>query len=176
MDFNVIWPRIQRAVKLEEGVYEEIGNDDDATIQAMVVVAIAALISGLGTLIGPGRFRVGGWILGAILAATIGLAIGAGIIFLISRLFKAQGGFIQLFRSLGYAYAPAALGIIPIIGGIVGGVWSVVLAIRAVKETQSVSQGAAVAIVLIPVAIVLLLSFLAFAAMLAMLGFAAANS
>lgn len=176
MDFNVIWPRIQRAVKLEEGVYEEIGNDDSATVQAMVVVGIAALISGLGTLIGPGRFSIGGWIFGAILSATIGLAIGAGILFVISRLFKAQGGYIQLFRSLGYAYAPTALGIIPVVGGLVGGIWSVILAIRAVKETQSVSQGAAIAIVLIPVAILVILAFLAFAAVLAMLGFAAANS
>ncbi len=174
MDFNVIWPRIQRAVKLEDGVYEEIGNDDSATIQAMVVVAIAALISGLGTLIGPGRFGIGGWIFGAILSATLGLAIGTGILFIVSRLFKAQGGFIELFRALGYAYAPSALGIIPIIGGLVGGIWSIICAIKAVKETQSVSQGAAVAIVLIPVAIVLaIVMIFAFVIGMALMGIAA---
>lgn len=160
MDFNVIWSRTQRAVKLEDGVYEEVGNDDSATVQAMVVVGLAALISGLGTLIGPGRFGVGGWIINAILSATLGLAIGTGILFLVSRLFKAQGGYIQLFRGLGYAYAPTALGIIPVIGGLVGGVWSIICAIRAVKETQSVSQGAAAAIVLIPVAILFVIGLL----------------
>ncbi len=174
MDFNVIWSRIQRAVKLEEGVYEEVGNDDAATVQAMVVVGIVALIAGLGTAIGPGNFSVGGWIIGAILSATLGLAIGTGILFLVSRLFKAQGGFIQLFRGLGYAYAPSALGIIPVIGGLVGGIWSIICAIRAVKETQSVSQGAAVAIVLIPVAVLFLIGLiLAFAVGLALLGIAA---
>ena len=173
MDFNVIWPRIQRAVKLDNGVYEEIGNDDSATVQAMVVVGIVALISGLGAAIGPGNFSFGGWIIGAILSATIGLAIGAGILFIISRLFKAQGGFIQLFRGLGYAYVPTALGIIPVVGGLVGGIWSIICAIRAVKETQSVSQGAAVAIVLIPVAILFVIGLiLAFAIGLALLGIA----
>ena len=68
---------------------------------------------------------------------------------------------------------PTALGIIPVVGGLVGGIWSIICAIRAVKETQSVSQGAAVAIVLIPVAILFVIGLvLAFAIGLALLGIA----
>lgn len=153
---EAIIERVKRAIKLEPGVYAEIGNDPAATQQSIIVVVVAALIGGLGTLIGPGRFGVGSWIASG-LYAVVGLAIGAGVLFLIGRLFKAQGEYINLFRALGFAYAPQALAIIPILGGIVGAIWSVVLAIRAVKETQNVTDGAAAAIVLIPAAIALVL-------------------
>ena len=152
---NPIIERVKRAVTLSPGVYQEIGNDPQGTTQAIIVTAAAALIGGLGTLFG-GRF--GNWILMP-LYAVVGLAIGGGILFLLSRVFKGQGTYIQLFRGLGFATAPQALGLIPIIGGIVGGIWSLILAIRAVKETQQVSDGAAVGIVLIPAAIIGLIIF-----------------
>lgn len=153
---NAIVERVKRAVTLSPGVYQEIGNDPQATSQAIIVAAAAALIGGLGALFG-GRF--GDWILSPILAV-VGLAIGCAILFLLSRMFKAQGTYIQLFRGLGFATAPQALNLIPVIGGIVGGIWSLILAIRAVKETQQVSDGAAVAIVLIPALIIGFVLFL----------------
>lgn len=153
---NAIVERVKRAVTLSPGVYQEIGNDPQATSQAIIVAAAAALIGGLGALFG-GRF--GGWILSPIYAV-VGLAIGTAILFLLSRMFKAQGTYIQLFRGLGFATAPQALNLIPVIGGIVGGIWSLILAIRAVKETQQVTDGAAVAIVLIPALIIGFLLFL----------------
>jgi hypothetical protein len=147
---DAIIDRIKRAVTLKAGVYEEIGNDPQATGQAIIVTVAAALIGGLGDLI---RGRFGGWILSGIYAI-VGLAIGAGILFLISRLFKGQGAYISLFRGLGYAYAPQALAVIPVVGAFVGGIWSLILAIRTVKETQRVSDGAAVAVVLIPAIVI----------------------
>jgi hypothetical protein len=153
---NPIIERVKRAVTLSPGVYQEIGNDPQGTTQAIIVTGAAALIGGLGTLFG-GRFF--SWILTPIYAV-VGLAIGSGILFLLSRAFQGQGTYIQLFRGLGFATAPQALGLIPILGGIVGGIWSLILAIRAVKETQQVTDGAAMAIVLIPAAIIGVLVFL----------------
>lgn len=153
---NPIIERVKRAVTLSQGVYQEIGNDPQGTTQAMIVTGAAALIGGLGALFG-GKFFA--WILMPIYAV-VGLAIGSGILFLLSRAFKGQGTYIQLFRGLGFATAPQALGLIPILGGVVGGIWSLILAIRAVKETQQVTDGAAIAIVLIPAAIIGVLVFL----------------
>ncbi|MGQ0848944.1 MAG: YIP1 family protein [Actinomycetota bacterium] len=159
--------RVKRALKLEAGVYQEIGNDQKATQQAIVVTIAASLIGGLGSLLGPGTFRFGGWLFGGIFSV-LGLAIGTGVLWLVSRLFQGTGEYINLFRSLGYATAPQALGIIPIIGGIVGAVWSIVLAIRAVKETQNVTDGASAATVLIPVVIGLVIGLI----LAAVIGFA----
>ena len=167
MDFGVIWARVQRAVKLEEGVFAEIGSDDAATVRAMAVMAGASLISGLGPIIGPGRFSVVQWIIGAVLSATIVLGVWTGIVWILTRLFGAKGGYLELFRGMGYAGAPTALGIIPIIGGIVGGIWALVLAVRATAETQSLSTGKAAAAVLIPIAILFLFALLVGAALFA---------
>jgi hypothetical protein len=166
--------RLRRVLKLEAGVFQEIGADPAATVQAIIVVVVASLIGGLGVLIGPGDFGFGSWILSG-LFSVVGLAVGAGILYLLSRMFKAQGDYMSLFRSLGYASAPQALSIIPIIGGIVGVIWSIILAIRAVKETQNVGDGTAVAIVLIPAAIVfVIVLILVLAVGMAILGLGAA--
>lgn len=154
MDLQAVWQRVMRAVRMEQGVFAEIGSDSAATGQAIVVTGGAALVSGLAAIWPGGQdFNVFGWIIGAAVTATVGLAIGVGILFLVSRLFGATGSYESLFRAGGFAFAPTALGIVPFIGGIAGAIWSLILAIRAVKETQGVSDGAAVAIVLIPAAI-----------------------
>lgn len=175
MDFNAIWSRVQRAVKLESGVYSEIANDAKATNEAFVISIVATLIGGLGAAFPGGtRFSFGSWLIGGVVGGALGLIIGAGVLWLISRLFKATGGYVEMLRALGYATAPRALGIIPFIGGLVGGIWSLILAVRAVKESQSTTDGAAWAIVLIPVVVFAILGLLVFAAtMAAFLGFAA---
>ncbi len=165
--------RVVRAVKLDPTLYREVSGDGSKTTEAMIVVALAALIGGLGPILGPGHFRVGGWILAAILAPTLFLAIGTGVLWLIGKLFSGKAEFMQMFRPLGYAYAPYALGIIPFIGGIIGGIWALVCAVIAVRESEEVSTGAAVAIVLIPAAILFILMLIVGAVIgLTMLGLA----
>ena len=176
MDFNAIWARVQRALKRESGFFAEVGNDPKATTEAFVVVIVAGLISGLGPIIGPGRFRFGGWIF-SIVGSAIGLAIGVGILWLISKLFKGNGEYINLLRAGGYASAPTALGIIPFIGAIAGAIWAILLMIKAVKETQNTSDGGAIATVLIPAAVIGLLVLLIVVVIgVALLGFAASNN
>ncbi len=173
MDLAAVWQRVLRAVRREPGVFGEVGSDEKATGEAIVVAVVASLIGGLGT-IWSGTFDVGSWIGGAIGTGTLGLAIGVGILFLMGKLFQSRGTYLGLFRAGGYASAPTALGIVPVVGVIVGSVWSIVLMIRAVRETQEVTDGAAVAIVLIPVGVGILIAALAFAALFAaVFGFAA---
>ena len=162
--------RVIRAVKLDPTLYREVSGDDSKTTEAMIVVALAAAIGGLGTIIGPGDFRFGRWILAAILAPTVGLAIGTGILWLIGKLFSGKAEFMQMFRPLGYAYAPSALSIVPFIGGLVGGIWSLVCAVIAVRESEEVSTGSAVAIVLIPSAVLLIIAVVFVAALLTIVG------
>jgi len=151
-------------------VFGEIGADDRATGEAVLVAIGASLIGGLQALWpGDPPFAAGSWIVGAIVGGTLGLAVGVGIVFLIGWLFSGSGTYVGLFRAAGYASAPGALAVVPVVGGIVGGVWSIVLLIRAVKETQEVSDGKAVAIVLIPVAVGIILGVLLFAALFAAL-------
>jgi hypothetical protein len=170
-----MWERVMRAVRLDPTLYKEVSADETKTVEAMLVTGLAAALSGLGAIFGPADFKFIGWIIGAVVAATIGLAIGTGILWLIGKLFSGKAQFIEMFRPLGYAYAPQALGIIPWIGGIVGGIWSMVCAVFAVRESEEVSTGSAVAIVLIPLLIGLVILAVFAAAILAAF-FGLANS
>lgn len=170
---DTLWDRIMAAVTLKPEVYRELGADQSATGQAAIVVVAAALISGLSVLIGPGRFGIGAWIGGAVFAIII-FAIWVGLLWLIAKLFDGQADYMSLFRGLGFAYAPVSLGIVPIIGGIVGGIWALVAAIIGVREIESFTTGKAAAVVLIPVAVLfvigLLLAAVAGFALMGMLG------
>jgi len=159
--------RVIRAVKLDPTVYREVSGDESKTTEAMIVVGLVALIGGLGTLFGPGDFRFGSWILVGILAPTLGLGIVTGVFWLLGKMFGGKAQFMEMFRPLGYAYAPSALGIIPIIGGVVGGIWTLVCSVVAVRESEEVSTGAAAAIVLIPAAVALILAIIVAAALVA---------
>lgn len=161
---GALMDRVMRAVKLDPTVYKEVSADDTKTTEAMLVVAIAAAIGGLGTIIGPGNFTFGGWILSIALAPTLGLGIGTGVLWIIGKLFNGKAAFMEMFRPLGYAYAPSTLSIIPIIGGFIGLVWSMVCAVIAVRESEEVTTGSAAAIVLIPSAILFVILLIAAAA------------
>lgn len=176
MDLNAIWTRLLRALKLEAGVFEEIGQDDKATTEAVVIAIAASLIGGLTSIAGANGTGIGGWIFAGLIGAPLGLLIGTGIIFLVGKLFKGEGEYIQLFRGFGYVSSVNAASIVPFIGWLVGLVYGLILAVRAVQEINRVSQGAALATVLIPAAILFfLILILVVLAGIALLGLGAAS-
>jgi|FLYL01.1.fsa_nt_gi hypothetical protein len=165
--------RLVRVLKLEPAVFGEIGEDQSATGQAILVAALAAAI---GNITGSGGNVITRIITGAI-GGAIGLFIWTGIVFLVGRLFKGQADYMQLLRGIGFSAAPYALAIVPVIGGLVGVVYSLIIQIRAVREINRVSDGAAAATVLIPFAVIFLLVLLvAFTLIAALIGLADAAS
>lgn len=168
--FDAIAARLPRVLKLEDPVFGEIGNDNAATVQAVVVTAIAGVI---GNLTAEGGFA--GKLLTGLLIAPIGLFIWTAIVFVVGKLFGGQGTYIQLLRPMGYAAAPFALGIVPVVGGLAGLVYTAFIQVRAVKEINQVSPSAAVGTVLIPlgliVGFVLLLAAIGFALLTGLGGF-----
>ncbi len=151
-----MFDRILGIVKLDAATYQEIDQDDAATGQAILVAVAAALLGGLGGFYGTRGMvgdvatqTVGGWLTGAIIGTPIGLAIGAGILLLLGKMFGGQAEFMGLLRTLGFSTAPNALGFIPVIGGLAG-LWTLVCAVVAVRESHGISTGQAVITVLIP--------------------------
>jgi hypothetical protein len=162
--FEAIAARLPRVLKLEDPVFGEIAEDDNATVQAIVVTALAAVV---GNLTAEGNIL--GNILAGLIVAPIGLFIWTGILFVVGKMFGGQGTYSQLLRPVGYAGAPFALGIVPVIGGIAGLVYSAVIQIRAVMAVNKVSQGSAIATVVIPMAVLIVgLVFLAIIASIAL--------
>lgn len=146
--FEAIADRLPRVLKLEDPVYGEIANDDNGTVQGIAITALAAII---GNLTAEGNIL--GNILAGLIIAPIGLFIWTGIIYLVGKMFGGQGTYMQLLRPIGYSGAPFALGIVPVIGGIAGLIYSAVIQVRTVIQVNKVSQGSAIATVAIPMAV-----------------------
>ena len=158
--------RIERVVKLDKSVFKEIRDDKNALGQALVVLLVAAILGSIWSIIST----LGVFLVIIVIAAPIGWVIWTGILHIIAKLFGGKATYTGYLKVMGYAEAPMALGVIPIVGSMVGGLWSLVLAVYATKDAQEISMGKAIAVIMIPVAIVVILSLLFSMLMMGMLG------
>ena len=102
------------------------------------------------------------------LALLAGLAIAAGITHVLLLMFGgARHGFGTTVRVFCYAYSPVVLAVVPLLGALVGGIWSVVLAITGLREAQEAAGWKAAVAVLLPFILALTLVLLAVATILA---------
>ncbi|MFM9105392.1 MAG: YIP1 family protein [Chloroflexota bacterium] len=143
---------------LSRPVFSDIRRDVDATTQALIVVAIAAIAAGIGAI---GSNQPG--IVWQVIMAVIGWIVFSVVAFLIGSLFASRDQHItlgQVLRLVGFAQAPkviGALGFIPLVGwfaGLIAGIWFLVCAIYALREAFNVSTISAVLIGLISGAVV----------------------
>ena len=132
--------RMIRASRLDINMFEEVEADTSATNQALLIVALVALATGIASLgtTGPIGLFVGvvlaiaGWALWAWIVHLIGTKIMA------SHSTHADWG--QLARTLGFAQSPGifrALGFIPVVGNIifaVASIWMLVAMVVAVRQ------------------------------------------
>ncbi len=155
MDLSGMINRVMRAVRLDVAFYNEAEADASLDTEALLVVIITSVLSGLGAL-------VSGLLFGDFIAALFGLAFGAvwGVVgyFIMAYVIwfvgtRFMGGTAEpgeLRRTLGYAVAPQALGVlgfIPCVGGLAalaGLIWSLVCIVVAVRESLDTTTGNAV--------------------------------
>ena len=101
-------------LEVEPGISDEIASDPDSTKHCLVVVAVTNA---------PASLLLLPIILAGIPIPIIGIAINAGLYCLFSRLFASEVRVSSnWFRALMFATAPSALGIVPIIGFLAGGI------------------------------------------------------
>ena len=189
-----IFPRMLRAAKLEPALYEEVEADQGGTGQALLVVVLVSLCTGIGH--GIGALIKGGP--GGVTGLFIGLAsgiIGALVVWFIfsllcywlgTSLFKGpdtKSTLGELQRVLGFAYSPGVLNIlsfIPYVGSavpLVTWVWTIIASVIGVRQACDFTTGRAVGTVLvaaiIPLIIMILIGLLVGGAFAALMGAAA---
>ena len=132
--------RMVRASKLDINLYEEVEADKSSMGQAITVVVISSVASGIGTI---GILGIQGLIVGTI-SALIGWLVWAYLTYLIGTKLlpepqtKADVG--ELLRTIGFSSAPGVLrifGFIPLVGAIisfVASIWMLVAMIIAVRQ------------------------------------------
>lgn len=146
-----ILDRAMRVLKLDLPAYREIELDKKATTEAAIVVGVVALATAIGGLRGDN------WLPNAIIGL-VGTFL-SWVIFAASTFFFGRNVFgvpaseisvEGLLRTQGYAHAPGILGVlgfIPALGWIavlVAGIWSLVTAIIAIRESLNVGTGKAI--------------------------------
>ena len=146
--------RIIGAIRLDPATYEAVEHDTDATWQAALVVAVAAIFSGVGSSGGRTRDLFAG-----VLASLIFWAIFALFAYLVGvyllRGPQTSATFGEVLRALGFSYAPslfAILGLIPGIGFLIvfiAGIWALIASVIALRQALEVSTGRAVAIAVV---------------------------
>ncbi len=132
--------RMIRASRLDPTLYEEVERDKSLMGQAMMVVVLVAIATGIGAIGAVGAadsVRV-------VVSVLIGWALLAWLTYFIgTRLFpepQTHANWGELARTLGFAYSPGVLrifGVIPGIGPLfflVAGIWQFIATIVAVRH------------------------------------------
>jgi len=136
----VLADRMIRAAKLDIKLYEEVEADKSALRQAMLVVVIASIAAGLGSVATGG---VAGIITGT-LAALVGWFIWAYLTYFIGTKLLPEAGTSsnpgELLRTIGFAAAPGTvriLGVVPFLRDIaffIAAVWMLVAMVVGVRQ------------------------------------------
>ncbi len=152
------------AARLDVPTYEEIERDEDATLQAFVVVVLVAVASGLGLLVVDGVSGLFGGIARAIFSWIVFAMVAW---FIGTKLFpdpNTRSSVDELMRTTGFAQTPGLLGIfafIPIFGWLVSilvWIWTVVAVIVALRQTLDTSTARAIGIALLSLIVILVIS------------------
>ncbi len=136
--------------------FEEVEHDKSAMSQALIIVVLVAIATGIG---GAGAAGLIGLVVGVV-GALIGWALWAWITYFIgTTLFKSsetQANWAELARTLGFAQTPGLLRVLGIIGPISGlillvaSVWQficMVIAVRQALDFTSTLQAVGVVII-----------------------------
>ncbi|HUX76573.1 MAG TPA: Yip1 family protein [Anaerolineae bacterium] len=169
MDLAKMFNRVTRAAMLDVNLYEEVEADTSLNQEALIVVILVSVLSGIGGFL-QGVFN--GDIGAALLALVVGVVLGvvsyyiwAYVTYFVgTNLFGGTADAGELLRVLGYASGPRVLGVlgfIPCVGGlagIVGAIWALVAGVIAVREALDFDTTKAVLTVIIGWVIVFAIS------------------
>ena len=130
-----------------------------AVLQGIVMVFLA--LAGFGE-VGGAFGSLALYALLAPIAGAMALFVRAGVLHLLVALIvkPRTTGFETTFRASTYSLMPLLVAWIPILGPIISGIWSTVLAILGIRDGHSTSTGKAAVVVLIPVGVLTLISII----------------
>jgi hypothetical protein len=134
--------RMIGAAKLDIRIYEEVEADKTALKQAMVVVVLASLAEGIGSV---GRAGLTGLLLGTIVSL-IAWFVWAFLTYLIGTKIlpepQTRSDVGELLRTIGFSSSPGLLkilGVLPVLGRlilIVSSIWMLIAMVIAVRQAR----------------------------------------
>jgi hypothetical protein len=169
MDFGAMINRVVRAAMLDVNLYEEVEADTSLNQEALTVVVLVSILSGIAAFLGG---LIGGNILLALLGLILGVVLGvinyyiwAYVTYFVgTNLFEGTADVGELLRVLGYASGPRALGVlgfIPCLGALLslgGAIWALVAAVIAVRQALDFDTTKAIVTVAIGWVVILVIN------------------
>jgi hypothetical protein len=121
------------------------------------------MAGGMGAAVGGGALGMIIFVIISPIFVVLGMFIGSAILHLFLLIVRgADSGYQATFRTMGYATAAYLAYIIPIVGGLVGGIWALILMIIGLAKAHRTGIGRVIiAVIVIPIVLVILLSILA---------------
>ena len=177
MDPNLILNKILRLARLDTTVFDEVRDDANELIPAMIVAGVSALLAGLGaTLFYEFNFDYGQekpwlntFILGGVFMAALYLVWVLIAYVIIVQVYKASADLQSLLRTMGYAAVPLALSVlmfIPVLYPVFAIVPLALLFVMSIYAVQAVTNADSTQVVIANTAgfsvMVLVLSIVAF--------------
>ena len=149
--------RIMGVLKLDANTFEEIEHDQGATMEALIIVIVVALVSGLGSGVLSDNF-IGGFLSSAISAVIGWLVWSATTYFVGTSLFGGKVDMGEMMRVIGYSYAPQILSFIPCVG-FLALLWSLAAGFIAVRQGLDLDNVKALLTIVVGFILVLIVSF-----------------
>ena len=122
MDPNLILNRVLRLARLDTSVFDEVRDDQNELIPAVIVAVVSAFLAGLGAFIWwhvvpdlsqlPDNVFLNTFILGSILLAVL-YGVAALVVYVVmAQVYKVQADVQAIIRTMGYAALPLALSVL----------------------------------------------------------------
>lgn len=120
MDPNVMVNHVLRLVRFDTSVFEEVRDDVNELIPALIIAGISALLAGLGATLfwefnfdfGPENAWLNLFILGGVFMAALYAVWVLVVYVMLAQVYKASADVQALFRTMGYAAWPLALSVL----------------------------------------------------------------
>jgi hypothetical protein len=155
--------RLRGALMLDARTYREVEQDTNANGQAALIIVLAALAAGIGSIVGRDWLQDA---IGVVLSSALQWIVFSFVAYYVGASMFSTGQTSvtpgQVLRTIGFAHAPKlflVLGIIPILGWIVGLVvffWFLAAAITALREAFEFDTGRAIGTGLVALLVILI--------------------
>ena len=147
--------RLMGVLTLKAPVYKQIAEDKSATTMAAIIVVVVALLSGVLSVVflsaaasslPPGTPVPSflGSVVRALLSAILGWLVGSWVIGFVANMLGGKTDTGEMLRVFGFAQIFGLLAIVPVCGGLVALVLSLIAAVIGVREAGGFSTGKAI--------------------------------
>jgi hypothetical protein len=126
LDFAILVDRLQRLVRLDTSIFDEVRQDPAATVPAALVLVVSTVLAGLGgwfwwmmqDFADSGQVFVQSVILGSVFSVALWIVWLLVAWVILTQLFRDDADWQEMLRTMGMATAPLALSVAIFIPGI----------------------------------------------------------